>query len=429
MKRIIAVGLNFRTAPVELREKLAFPSQLLVAALKRLTEEDGLAEAALLSTCNRTEIYALVESQEAAAEELFSVLADYSQGLSSAKLRSQLYVHVNREAVEHLFAVACGIDSQVLGEPQVLGQVQEAFEQAMHFGAVKSVLAKLFQGALSAGKRARTQTQIGRNAASISSVAVELAQQILGHVSAKKVLLIGAGKMGELAVKNLLKHGVQEVLIANRTYERARERARQFAGQAIRLEELPQALVQADVVISSTAAPSFILRATQVKQTMQHRAERPLLLIDIAVPRDIDPVVKQIPNVYLYDIDDLQGVAEVGLGKRRREVAKVKAIIREEADEFMAWLEARDAVHAIVALRERVEKIRQQELHRALRRLQGGRPAQHLLEEFSVRLVNKFLHEPTERLKKCTDKDGRRYRETLGELFGLSVLKESRSMK
>jgi len=416
-RRIIAVGINFKTAPVELRERLAFTSHSLKAALETLIEENGFAEAVILSTCNRAEIYALAQNAKA-AERLRRFLSfRLKDGPSSTELGSLLYAHIDRGAVEHLFAVACGIDSQVLGEPQILGQVQAAFEQAMHVRAAKSVLSKLFQWALSAGKRARAETQIGRSAASIGSVAVELAKQILGDLSAKKILLIGSGKMSELAAKNLLKGGARKIKVANRTYERAQELARRLGGRAIRFEELQGALVQADVVISSTAAPSFILRAEQVEQAMRPRAERPLLLIDIAVPRDIDPEVKRIPNVFLHNIDDLKAVAEEGLRERHKEVSKVKGIIREEVGKFMAWFEALDAVPAIVALRERIEGICRAELARAWRKLPGAsQQEREVLEELSRRIAHKFLHEPTERLKRCPDKV---YREALCELFGL----------
>ena len=326
MRRIIAIGMNFKTAPVELRERLTFTHQSLGAALQKLIAKNGCAEAVILSTCNRTEIYTRVGDAKAAEEKLSS--------LPSVRLRAHLYTHLDRDAVEHLFAVACGIDSQVLGESQVLGQVQEAYERAMHVGAAKSVLSKLFQAALSAGKRARTETQIGRNAASISSASVELAKQALGDLKAKKVLLIGTGKMGELVAKNLLKHDTQKIMIVNRTYERAQELAGQLGGQAVPFEDLHRALVQADVVVSSTAAPHFILKAEQVAGAMWQRGKHPMVLIDIAVPRDIDPSVKWFSNVFLYNIDDLKAVAEKGLGKRRREVSKVKAIIREEVDKF-----------------------------------------------------------------------------------------------
>lgn len=419
MTRIIVVGISFKTAPVALREKLTFTPNLLGRALKRLIERDDCLEAVILSTCNRTEIYALVPKAMSDDARLSALWAE-SLDAATAELGSHLYVHRDREAAEHLFAVACGIDSQVLGESQILGQVQEAYERARRVGGAKSVLSKLFRAALSAGKRARTETKIGRNAASISSAAVELAKRVWGDLRAKKILLIGTGKMGELAAKNLLKHGAQAISVANRTYRRARTLARQLGGRAIRFAELAQALKQVDIVISSTAAPHFILTPEQVERAMERRAQQPLLLIDIAVPRNIDPAVAEIRNVALYNIDDLKAVAHEGLRQRRREISKVRQIIREEADEFVTWFAALDAVPPIIALREHVEEIRWQELERALRKLEPlPERTQQIIEEFSVRLANKFLHNPTERLKQCANREGRLYREALVELFGL----------
>jgi glutamyl-tRNA reductase len=330
-------------------------------------------------------------------------------------------VREGEEAVEHLCAVACGLDSLVLGESQIQGQVADAHQLALAHSTAGPAIDALFRAALQAGKRARNETEINRHAASISHVAVELALQIFDDLATKTVTLVGAGEMAELAAKNLVDNGVGKLLVVNRSAGRAAALAQQYGGEALGWERLSQALWRSDIVISSTAAPHAILRPDSVAAAMRMRRNRPLFLIDIAVPRDVDPAVGELSNVFLYDIDDLQQVIEANLEQRRREVPRVQAIVRQQAAEFMAWFHARDVAPTIVDLRRHVDGIRQAELTWALNKLDGlSERERRVLLTFSQRLVNKILHQPTVRLKEqANGRQAYRYTETLRDLFGI----------
>lgn len=419
---IVLVGVSHKTAPVEVLEKLAFTTSGLKQALAQLVAGDGkgAAEGVILSTCNRVEIYALVNDSRVGDKQLQRFLADF-HGLPPKALADHFYTHQGEAAVSHLFAVASGIDSMVVGESQILGQVREAFEAALAQGGAGPVLSALFRQAIAVGKRARTETAISQNAVSISYAAVELAKKIFGDLSSHLVLVIGAGETSELTAKTLMDSGAKGIIVVNRTYDRALTLARRWGGQALNFDHLAQALWKADIVISSTAAPYPIVRPEMVRQAMWMRRNRSLFLIDIAVPRDIDPEVGDIDNVYLYDIDDLRAVVEANLRERQREVYKVERIIREEVTRFIAWFRSLEVVPTIIDLRGQAESIRQAELEKALRRLGNlSERERNIINALTQAIVNKILHEPTVRLKRhARGRNGYVYTEAIRELFGL----------
>ena len=423
--QILQVGLSHRTAPVEIREQLALAESAISEALDTLCPENdpGLGhalEGAILSTCNRLEVYAVVACAECGLEGVRDCLA-WASGAPRPVFEPHLQVHEGEAAVAHLCEVASGLDSMVLGESQIQGQVGQAHQLAMAQGSAGPVLNALFRTALQAGKRARTETSINEHATSISHVAVELALQIFDDLATKTVVLVGAGEMAELAAKNLVDNGVGTLLVVNRSEGRAASVARRFGGTALGWDRLTQAVWQSDIVVSSTAAPHAILHTETVAAAMHLRRNRPLFIIDIAVPRDVEPGVAKLANVFLYDIDDLQRVVAANLEQRQREVPRVRTIIGQEVADFLAWFRARDVVPTIVDLRRRVDGIRETELTWAMKKLGGLSDKERtVVLAFSQRLVNKILHQPTVRLKQHTnDRDSYRYTEALRDLFGI----------
>ena len=426
--RIIQVGASHKTMPVKIREQLAISEENLATALQMLCSDEcteGAIEGAILSTCNRLEVYATVQNAEQGQQHIRECLTRTS-GVRSAVLDPHLEVRCGQAAAIHLCQVACGLDSMILGESQIQGQIAQAHQLALCHSATGTTINALFRSALRAGKRARTETDIARHAASISHAAVELASQIFDDLAKKRILLVGAGEMAELAAKNLVDHGVGTLVVVNRSASRAIDLARQFGGEAVEWESLPQALWQADIVISSTAAPYAILSAEMVSAAMRMRRNRYLFIIDIAVPRDVAPAVGELSNVFLYDIDDLQQVVDANLEQRKREVPRVQAIIDQEVAEFMNWLRARDVVPTIVDLRNHVEEIRDAEVRWAMGKLNdlSGRE-QKVILALSQRIVNKILHRPTVRLKeRANGQEADRYTEALRDLFGLSAMEK-----
>jgi glutamyl-tRNA reductase len=423
--QIIQVGLSHQTAPVGIREQLAFPEAAMADALGTLCPANGCGpgyavEGAILSTCNRLEVYALVECADRGEQDIRDYLARMS-GTPRAAFDAYLQVREGEGAATHLCRVACGLDSMVLGESQIQGQVGQAYQLALGQGVAGPVIGSLFRAALQAGKRARTETAINQHATSISHVAVELALQIFDDLAAKTVLLVGAGEMAELAAKNLVDNGVGHLLVVNRSQGRAASLARQFGGEALGWERLTQALWRSDIVITSTAAPHAILRPDTVGAVMHMRRNRPLFLIDIAVPRDVDPAVGELGNVFVYDIDDLQRVVAANLEQRRREVPGVQAIISQEVRAFLDWFNAREVVPTIVNLRQYADGIRETELAWAMSKLDGlSEQERNVVLAFSQRLVNKILHQPTVRLKEhAHSREAYRYTEALRDLFGI----------
>lgn len=415
---IVSVGLNHKTAPVEIRERIAFPSHLLPAALAEAATD--LKETVILSTCNRMELYCLARNPHDGYRGVKRFLSRF-HGLEEHYFADHLYFHTNDSAVRHLFCVSSGIDSMIIGEPQILGQVKSALDQAMGSHTTDKVLSALFRQAVTVGKRARTETAIGQNAVSVSYVAVELARKIFGRLDTLRVLLIGAGEMSELAARTLLDCGARSVAVANRTLANAEELASRIGGKATGLDSLEDSLQEADVVISSTGASELIIGPKLLRQVMRARHNRPLFLVDIAVPRDIDPEVQRLENVFLYDIDDLQDVIAANQREREREVEKVRAIIDEETEKFVNWFKSLEVVPLIVAMRQRAEDIRQMEIGKASTAL-ADLSEQHwsALNALTSAIVNKILHEPTVRLKQhANGKNGYVYTEAIRELFGL----------
>ncbi len=408
---VTCVGLNHRTAPVEEREKVAFSADDLPDALKRLHGE--LGNAVVISTCNRTELYATTAGGAHEADRLLDALA----ACKGAQLHPRLtYFLSHDEAVRHMFRVACGIDSMVLGESQILGQVRDAMSAATQAGSLNGVLSRLLHSALRVGKRARSQTNIGRYAVSVSSAAVALARQTVGTLEGKTVLVISAGSTGELAANSLAESGAERILVTNRTPQRAAALAHKIGGQTVPFSRLPRALAESDIVISGTGAGEFILRPKTVASAAASRNGNDLLLLDVAVPRDIDPAVRELPGVRLFDIDDIEAVSRANLRGRRREVLRVEAHVEDEVEEFMNWWRSLDVVPVIAALRERAEEIRDRELERTLRRLPGLNDEQReRIEAMTRAIVKKMLDRPIARLKDGADTG--LYMEALEDLF------------
>jgi glutamyl-tRNA reductase len=429
--QILCLGLSHRTAPVELRERLDFPAPALKPALARFgcgrdSHPNSITEFAILPTCNRLELYALAPNDTDHQRDLFAALIDFlveTRGVPAVEFEPHLYRHAGSEAVEHLCRVASGLDSMILGEPQILGQVAEAYQNAYRAGAVGPVLSALFRTAIRAGKRARTETAISRNPASISSVAVRLAEQVVGELAGRQVLVVGAGEMGELAVEALRARGVRQIAVVNRTRQRAVELAERWGGEALSFEHLTKAIQGADIVIASTGAPHTIINPAIVRDAVMNRMERPLVLIDIAVPRDVHPDVCEIPNVHLFDIDHLHSRLEGAIAERQNEIPRVEAIAAEEVTAFESWLRSVDILPVITALRAKAESIRQRELARTLRRLPDLDPrVREHIEHLSESLINKLLHEPTLRLRaEAGNGQATEYAQTVRHLFGLAA--------
>ncbi len=414
------VGLSHKTAPVEIREKLTFPANVQPSALSALTSDAAVNEAVIVSTCNRTEIYAVTASGVDGPGAIIDFLADYHD-LDRHELVRYLYISEGEAVVRHLFRVVASLDSMVLGEAQILGQVKEAYDHAFNAGATARIFNKLFRQSFEVGKRVRTETEIGENAVSISYAAVELAKKVFESLEGKTILVLGAGKMSELTAKHLVANGVHRVLVANRTYERAVELAQRFEGEAIPYDELFDRMAESDIVISSTAATDYVVTKDRVAAARKGRRGAPLFLIDIALPRDIEPSVNDLSDVYLYNIDDLNGVVSANLEERMREAERAEVIIGEEMAAFEAWLESMDIVPTVAAMRARAEEIRVAEMQRAIKRL-GGLSEKELqtVEMLSCSIVNKMLHDPTSRLKEvAASKDGYQYVAAARYLYAL----------
>jgi glutamyl-tRNA reductase len=429
---IFVIGLNYKSTPLELREQLSFTSSTFCAFLNQLDRpqlHSNLApksshtlESVVVSTCNRLEYYTLTPKPEPAREEIINRLGRAFE-IPSSVFRPHLYSLQDEAAIDHLMRVAAGLESMVLGESQILGQIAHTYQSALAHNTAGPILSRLFEMAIHAGKRARTETMIGHNPASVSSIAIRLAQQQLGNLADRVVMILGVGEMGSLATKTLSKQGVKKLLIVNRTKERADQEAAQWNATALTFDQLELGLSQADLVISSTAAPHPVLHTYQVARAMETRSERPLLIIDIALPRDVEENVGKLPGVHLHNIDQLQSQLADNLKDRQREIPKVEAIITQEIEVFMNWYCSLDVVPTITSFRQQFEMIRQQELERALNRLQGlDEREQKIVAELSHRLLNKFLHKPTARLRQeATRGNGIMYTTALHELFALDT--------
>lgn len=421
MLDIVLIGLNHESAPVEIRECIAFSADETGDALGHFQAYPSIAEVILFSTCNRVEILMATANKLQAIDTAKHYLAD-SRQLPLENFESALYSFENEEAVRHVFRVASSLDSMMVGEPQILGQIKQAYRHAIEEKTAGVILNRLLHRSFFVAKRVRTETGIGDHAVSISYAAIELAQKIFGSLGDKKVLLIGAGEMAELAVEHLIRHRVGDIYVTNRTFENAVALAQRFRGNAIRFDELPDSLDYVDIIISSTGANKFILRRADVKKAMRPRRNRPLFFIDIAVPRDIDPDINRLNNAYVYDIDDLKGVINENIEDRRKEAIKGERIVEEAVISFRQWYENLDVVPTIVALRDKIDGIVSAEIDRTL---QGSledlsTEKNTALERMKNALVNKIMHDPTLFLKSSgCQKDKSKYLDTARKLFNL----------
>ncbi len=404
--KVLVIGLNHKTANVETREKLAFTGPRLEEGVFGLRKIPQVKEVALLSTCNRVEIYSCVSDTAAAAENIKNFLASF-HNIVRKDFEGSLYSHTESDAVRHVLRVASSLDSMVLGEPQILGQLKDVFDFALSKKTTGILLNKLFKKAISTAKRVRTETKIAENAVSISFAAVELARKIFTDLSGKSFMLLGAGEMAELAARHLVNNGVKEVAVVNRTYERGCELAGEFGGRSVRFEDFLHELSHMDIIICSTGAPSYILVREQMNKVMKERKHRPVFIIDISVPRNIDPEINKIENVYLYDVDDLQEVIDSNILERRKEAEKAEQIINDEVDKFLKWMSSLDSVPTIVALRQKAEGIKNEELEKFKAKCPDmSEDRLKAVEYLATAIINKLIHPPTSALKEdAEDRD------------------------
>ncbi len=417
---IVIVGLSHKTAPVEIREKLAFAPTAMERPLRKLLELPPIAEGLIVSTCNRVELCAASKEPEAAMAAMRRFLADYHE-ISLDEISDHLYDYQGEDAIRHLFRVASSLDSMVLGEPQILGQIKTAYGYASEYKTAGLILNRFLHKAFSVAKRVRTETAIASNAVSVSFAAVELARKIFDQLDNKAVMIIGAGEMCELAARHFVTNGVSKVLVTNRTFERAEKLAAEFQGKAVPFEYFVEHLAETDIVLTSTGAPNFILGQRQMEEVLKRRKNRPMFLIDIAVPRDIDPKVNDLDNAYLYDVDDLQGVVQANLKERKKEASKAEAIVEQEIGQFHQWLANLEVKPTIIALRRKLEEIRQQEVEKTFGNLKDlSDKERKSIEAMANAIINKILHQPTAILKQSqNDTSGEDYVDAIRTLFDL----------
>jgi glutamyl-tRNA reductase len=392
------LGINHKTAPVALREKVAFSEDRLIAALRALRQESGVSEVVILSTCNRTEVY---WSGSASGQEL-SLWLERHHG-NDLDLASSLYNHQESRAVEHAFSVASGLDSMVLGEAQILGQLKDAYRVAQENGSTGPVLNKLFQAAFSAAKRVRSETRIGANAVSLASATVSLARRVYSDLSAHSALLIGAGEMNALTARHFMSAGVKRMVIANRTLEKAQSLATEIKAYAVGLSDLDKELAQADIVISCTSSPVPLVTKRAVEAAIRTRRRRPIFMVDMAVPRDIETAVADLEDVYLFSIDDLQQLVNENLQQREVAAGGARQLIAEEVERFLSESRAQDAGPAIRAMRQQAEGIRQQTVEQARRMVASGKSTDEVIEYLANTLTNRLLHAPTQALRQAAE--------------------------
>ena len=410
---LLAIGINHNTASVDLREKVAFSPEKLTSALEELNRDANIQSGVIISTCNRTEIYCDVVG--AGTGTVVDWLTAFHH-VSAEELMPSLYTYEEQAAVKHLMRVSCGLDSLVLGEPQILGQVKQSYASAREHDAVDGTVEKLFQKAFSVAKRVRTETDIGGNAVSVAYAACTLAKQIFESMADATVLLVGAGETIELVAKHLVDNGSSKLIVANRTRERAQGLAEQFGAEVISLEEIPEHLPRADIVISSTASPLPIIGKGMVESALKARKHQPMLLIDIAVPRDIENEVGELSDAYLYSVDDLQNIIDRNIEQRKVEAIQAEAIVSEESAAFMSWLRSLQAVDSIRQYREQSDNVRTELLNRSLQALSAGVAPEKVLLELSNKLTNKLIHAPTHAMQQAAKN---------GEPEKLSVIRAS----
>ena len=426
---IILVGLSHKTAPVEIRERVAFSPTAMERPLREMLNLPDIAEAIIASTCNRVELYATSRNPAAGMAQLKNFLANF-HGMSLEVLEPHLYEYSGEEAIRHVFRVASSLDSMVIGEPQILGQSKTAYGYAAEFKTAGLILNRFLHKAFSVAKRVRTETDIASNAVSVSFAAVELARKIFGSIEGKTVMIIGAGEMCELAARHFVNNGVTSVMVTNRTFEKAEKLAQEFDGRAVLFENFADHLQKVDIILTSTGAPNFILGHKKVEEVIKLRKNKPMFFIDIAVPRDIDPRVNDINNVYLYDVDDLQGVVQANLKERQKEAKKAEQIIDQEIVQFHKWLGGLDVVPTVVALRQKLEEIRRSELEKTFSRAKDiGDKERKAMEAMTSAIINKILHGPTTILRGSqNDANGDSYVEAVRVLFGLEPIQTEEKM-
>ena len=417
---LFLVGVSHRTAPVELREKLDFSSRDVGAAVEVLVTRSSAAESVVLSTCNRSEIYIASTDAEQARQEIVAFLSEYHQ-LPRDAFMPHLFAHRDMAAARHLFRVAAGLDSLVIGEPQILGQVKEAFQAAAERHCTGPLLTKTFQWAFGVGKRVRTETGLGEGAVSVSFAAVALARKIFGRLEGRRVLVVGAGEISALTAQHLRSQGVEEIVITSRTAAHADALAAQVSGRTVPWAQMRRAIAGADIVLTATGSQRPIITREDVQAVTGRRRTEPLFIIDVAVPRDVDPSVSEIEQVFLYNVDDLQGIVQENLERRGAEIAHAEAIVAEEVARFTVWQRSRRAIPTVVALRQRFDDIRRAELQRLEPRLSGlPADARARVEEVTRLIVEKLLLEPTEQLKALPDEETQAaYTEAVNRLFRL----------
>ncbi|MFT5110862.1 MAG: glutamyl-tRNA reductase [Parasphingorhabdus sp.] len=411
---LLAFGLNHNTASVGVRERAAFVSDDLDKAVRSLSESDGVSEATILSTCNRTEIYC---RQKDADSGLISRWMSRYSDLDENELKSATYGYPDQDAVKHAFRVASGLDSMVLGEPQILGQMKDAFAVAHRAGATGKILNRLFQHTFSVAKQVRTDTAVGASAVSVAYAAVDLAKHIFSDLSEQTVLLIGAGETIELVARHLLVQGVKNIIVANRTIERAETLAQQINSEAISLAEIPTRLAEADILVASTASTLPILGKGAVESAIKARRHKPMFMVDLAVPRDIEPEVGNLRDVYLYTVDDLSDVIDRNLSARREAALEAEKIIDLQVVRFMHWMKSLDSVPTIKAFRQQLDTLRESELEQALKRLESGAEPRQILEHLSRSLTNKFSHQPSQVLRAADESGNAHLIAALHKLF------------
>ncbi|MBL74440.1 MAG: glutamyl-tRNA reductase [Idiomarinaceae bacterium] len=394
---ISILGINHRTAPVELRERVAFGPVQLEQALTELKQLPGIEEAIIVSTCNRTELYCHGHAEH---QPMLHWLSQF-HGITPSELEQHHYYHIQEDAVAHLMSVASGLDSLVLGEPQILGQVKQAYQQAKHFNVVGGILERLFQNTFRVAKAVRNETEVGQNAVSVAFAAVSLAKHIFGDLKHSNVLLVGAGDTSELVAQHLVQQGVSSLNVANRTLQRATELAQRVGAEAHSLSQLGELLPNADIVVSSTASTLPIIGKGRVEKALKQRRHKPILLIDLAVPRDIEEQVNELDDAYLYTVDDLQNIISENIKNREQAAQQARKIIAREANQFLDWLRSLDSVTLIRDYRQHTQKVAQLQLEKALAMLQQGKPAEQVMQVLSHKLTQQHAHRPTQLLKQA----------------------------
>lgn len=417
---LFLLGASHHSAPVDLRERIDFSRRGVPEALAGLADATGFAEVVILSTCNRAEIYAHSESPRPAAEAASAFMSAFHD-VPEPELAPHLYSRAGRDVARHLFRVVAGLDSLVVGEPQILGQVKDAYAVASERGFTGAALNRLFHTSFTVGKRVRSETGLGEGAISVSYAAISLARKIFGDLGGRRALVVGAGEMAELTATHLRSQNVARIGVANRSPARAAALAARVDGAAVPWEMLTAELTATDIVVTATGAPRWLLTSAQVAEAMRPRRDRPLFIVDIGLPRDVEPAASEVEQVFLYNIDDLQSIVQENLARRQAQVDRAEVMVHEEVDGFMRWLRSRGAIPTVVALRQHFERTRQEELRRLAPRLASLTPAaQARVEDVTRLLVEKLLSAPTERLKAAPDEDAvAADADTLGRLFGL----------